>query len=99
MIAAGSESGLGASSPKVAAYFAADGSAHRLYVVLAALVAVPLAVFMVGVHRTLTAADRVCDTSWATLFLYGAAMMSATAGMAESLYGILTLRSGVAATA
>lgn len=94
MIAAGNEPGLGASSEKIAAYFAADRSAHRLYVVLGALIAVPLAAYMVGVYRTLIAADRVRDTSWATLFLYGAVMMSATAGMAESLYGVLALRAG-----
>ncbi|MGI8825949.1 MAG: hypothetical protein ACR2JC_09940 [Chloroflexota bacterium] len=93
-IGAGSQPGLGASSAKVATYFAANSSAHKAYVVLAALIALPIAVYMVGVYQTLATADRSRNTSWSTLFLYGAVMLSATAGFAESLYAVLALRGG-----
>ena len=63
---------LGASAAEVSGYFATNGTAHRMGVVIAALLAVPIAIYMVGVHRTLAAVDRTVNTSWSTLFLYGA---------------------------
>jgi hypothetical protein len=90
----GSTPGLGDSASEVAAFYATNLDAHRVGVVATALLGIPLAVFMVGVHRTLAIADRTRDTSWATVFLYGAIMMSVTAGLTEGLFAILALRGG-----
>lgn len=79
---------LGDSATDVAAYFAANGGAHEAAVVIAALLAIPIALFMVGVYRAL--AD---SPFWAAAFLYGAVMMSATAGLREALYA-LAVRQG-----
>ena len=94
MLIAGEQPGLGASADAVASFFASDVDAHKIGVVIAALLALPLSVFLVGVYRTFAAADRARDTSWATLFLLGAIMMSATAGMSEGLYATAALRHG-----
>ncbi len=94
MVFVGDTPGLGASATEVAGYFAANGTAHRIGVVLPALLGIPIALYMVGVHRTLAAADRTLQTSWSTLFLYGALMMSATAGAAEGAFAVLALREG-----
>lgn len=79
---------VGDSAERVAAYYATDRGAHSFGVVAAALLGIPIALFLVGVHRTLR------STAWATAFLYGAVMMSVTAGAAEALRGMLALRGG-----
>ncbi|MGH3221526.1 MAG: hypothetical protein ACRDPY_23000 [Streptosporangiaceae bacterium] len=58
LLAGGSVPGLGTSPAKLAAYFAANSSAHKVDVVLSVLIAVPLTVYVIGVYRTLAAADR-----------------------------------------
>jgi hypothetical protein len=94
LVAVGNAPGLGASASEVADYFGADRTAHSIGVVLAAVIAIPMVVFLVGVHRTLAAADRTMNTSWSTIFLYGAVMMSATAGAREGGFAVLALRGG-----
>lgn len=79
---------LGDSATDVTAYFAANGGPHQAVVVIAALLAIPIVLFMVGVYRAL--AD---SPFWAAAFLYGAVMMSATAGLREALYA-LAVRQG-----
>ena len=49
---------------------------------------------MIGVYRTLAAADRTRNGPWAMVFLDGAVMMSATAGLQETLYAVLALHGG-----
>ena len=49
---------------------------------------------MIGVYRTLAAADRTGNRSWPMVFLYGAVMMSAMAGLPETLYAVLALHGG-----
>lgn len=88
----GTQPGLGKSASEVARFFANDRGAHQAYVVISALLAIPIAVFFVGVHRTLAKADREHGSAFATIFFYGAAMMSATAGAAELLYAVAALR-------
>jgi len=58
------------------------------------LIAVPLTVYMIGVYRTLAAADRAGNGPWLMVFLYGAVMMSAMAGLQETLCAVLTLHGG-----
>lgn len=94
MVVVGNTPVLGASAKEVAAFFAANGSANRIGVVLSAGLGIPIAIYMVGIHRTISAADRVADSSWSTLFLFGAIMMSVTAGLAETLFAIAALRDG-----
>ncbi len=72
----------------MAAYFAHDASPHRIAVVFAALLSIPISIFFVGVHRSLASAQGRSVTGWTTAFLYGAIMMSATAGLKEALYAI-----------
>lgn len=61
------------------------------------LIAVPLTVYMIGVYRTLAAADRAGNGPWLMVFLYGAVMMSAMAGLQETLCAVLALHgSGLA---
>jgi hypothetical protein len=79
---------LGDSEADVAAYFAHDTSPHRIAVVFAALLSIPIAIFLTGVHRSLASAQGRSVTGWTTVFLYGAIMMSATAGLREALYAI-----------
>jgi hypothetical protein len=43
------------------------------------VLSVLIAVHMIGVDRTLAAADRTRNEPWPMVFLYGAVMMSATA--------------------
>jgi hypothetical protein len=74
---------LGDSATDVATYFTANGGPHQAAVVIAALLAIPILLFMVGVYRAL--AD---SPFWAAAFLYGAVMMSATAGIRELLYAL-----------
>ncbi|MEO5841027.1 MAG: hypothetical protein ABIQ73_21800 [Acidimicrobiales bacterium] len=94
LLIAGVQPGLGASADTVVAFFAKDVDAHKIGVVMSAVLGIPISVFFVGVHRTLTAADRARESSWATLFLVGAIMLSATAGMSEGLYATAVLRRG-----
>ena len=84
----GSAPVLGDSADDISAYFAGDTGPHRAAVVVAALLAIPIAIFLAGVHRSLAAGPRGSATGWATVFLYGAIMMSATAGLKEALYGL-----------
>ena len=49
------------------------------------LIAVPLTVYMIGVYRTLAAADRTGNGPWPMMFLCGAVMMAATADLQETL--------------
>ena len=84
MVAVGGTPGLGASAADVVGYYATNGDAHRFGVVAAALLGIPIALYMIGIHRTLSAADRATGSSWSTLFLFGAIMMSVTAGLAEA---------------
>ena len=84
----GSAPGLGDSADVIGAYFAGNADPHRLAVVVAALLAIPIAVFLAGVYRSLAAGSGRSTTGWATVFLYGAIMMSATAGMKEALYAL-----------
>jgi hypothetical protein len=63
----------------------------RLRGQLDALLSVLLAVYMIGVYRTLAAADRARNGPWPMVFLYGAVMMSATAGLQETLSAVLVL--------
>jgi hypothetical protein len=79
---------LGDGPAQVAAYFASDGGPHRAAVIIGALLAIPIALFLVGVYRALAETPF-----WATAFLYGAVMMSATAGLKEALYA-LAVRQG-----
>ena len=85
---------LGDSAADIAAYYSKDGDVHRIYVVISVLLAVPIALFLVGVYQSLQTADRDRRSPWPTLFLFGAIMSSATAGMSEGLYAILALRGG-----
>ena len=94
LLAGGSVPGLGTSPAKLAAYFAANSSAHKVDGVLLVLIAVPLTVYMIGVYRTLATADRTGNGPWPMVFLYGAVMMSATAGLQETLYAVLALHGG-----
>jgi len=94
LVAVGIAPGLSASATEVADYFGTNGTAHSIAVVLAALIGIPMVVFLVGIYRTLAASDREMNTSWSTVFLYGAVMMSATAGAREGGYAILALRGG-----
>ncbi len=79
---------LGDSQADVAAYFAHDASPHRMAVVFAALLGIPIAIFLTGVHRSLASAQGRSVTGWTTVFLYGVIMMSATVGLKEALYAI-----------
>ena len=79
---------LGDSETDVVAYFTHDASPHRIAVVFAAMLSIPIAIFLTGVHRSLASAQGRSVTGWATVFLYGAIMMSATAGLKEALYAI-----------
>ena len=90
----GAKPGVGDSAAKVTAYFADNGSGHRVGVVISALLAIPLALFFIGVYRPLVAADRTRGSVWAPLFLFGTIMMSATAGLSEALFAIPVLREG-----
>ena len=58
------------------------------------MIAVPLTVYVIGVYRTLAAADRAGDGPWPMMFLYGAVMMAATVGLQETLHPMLALHAG-----
>ena len=58
------------------------------------MVAVPLTVYVIGVYRTLAAADRTGNGPWPMMFLYGAVMIAATVGLQETLYPMLALHGG-----
>ena len=58
LLAGGGVPGLGTSPAKLAAYFAANSSAHKVDVVLSVLIAVPLTVYMIGVYRTFATAGH-----------------------------------------
>jgi hypothetical protein len=59
------------------------------------LIAVPLTVYMIGVYRTLAAADRAGNGPGPMVFLDGAVVtMSATAGLQGTLYAMLALHGG-----
>jgi hypothetical protein len=68
--------GLGASAGELASFFARSGGLHKAGVIVPALLAIPLTLFLVGVYRTLAAADRRAGSCWASAYLYGAIMMS-----------------------
>lgn len=84
----GSAPGLGDSAEDIGAYFAGSADPHRLAVVIAALLAIPMVLFFAGVHRALAVSPGRSASSWATVFLYSAIMMSATAGLKEALYAL-----------
>ena len=84
----GSAPVLGDSAEDVGAYFAGNAGLHRPAVVIAALLAIPMVLFFAGVHRALMASSGRSAPAWATVFLYGAIMMSATAGLKEALYAV-----------
>lgn len=86
--------GLGASTTEVVDFFAGDSSALKIGVVVPALLAIPIALFFIGVYRTLAIGDRENDSYWAPLFLMGSVMMSASAGISEGLFAMLALRGG-----
>src|SRR6185369_3431037 len=66
-VSLGTTPGLDDSAASVTAYFADNSSGHKVGVVIAALLAIPLALFFVGVYRTLVAADRTRGSVWAPL--------------------------------
>src|SRR5688572_4860701 len=78
----------GSSAADVAAYYGSNSGAHRTAVVVTALLAIPIAVFFVGVHRAISSASNALSAVLGTIFLYGAIMMSATAGVREGFYAI-----------
>jgi hypothetical protein len=82
----GSAPVLGDSAEDIGAYFADNADLHRPAVVIAALLAIPIVLFFAGVHRALVVSSGRSASAWATVFLYGAIMMSATAGLKEALY-------------
>jgi hypothetical protein len=82
----GSVPTLGDSATKVAEYFAGSGGLHRAAVVIAALLGIPIAIFFCGVYRSLGSSRGRSGSAWSTAFLFGAIMMSATAGLREALY-------------
>lgn len=84
----GSVPKLGESTDVIGAYFAGDADPHRIAVVVGALLAIPIAVFMAGIYRSLAVGTGRSAAGWAAVFLYGAIMMSATAGMREALYAL-----------
>lgn len=92
--ATGDPPGLRASASEVAAHFGQDPSLRRVAVLVPALLGIPIALFFSGVHRSLRQADDRRGTAWATMFLYGAIMMSATSGLGEVLYSVGVLREG-----
>jgi hypothetical protein len=94
-VVAGEPPGLGASAGELASFFARSGGTHKVGVIVPALLAIPLTLFLVGVYRTLAAADRRAGSCWAIVYLYGAIMMSATAGLGEGLFAVAALRQGV----
>ena len=77
---------LGDSTADVVGYYTNNIGSHRLVVVLGALLAIPIAVVLVGVYRSLAIADIPHRSGWATVFLFGAIMSSASAGLRETLY-------------
>jgi hypothetical protein len=82
----GSAPVLGDSAEDIGAYFADNPDLHRPAVVIGALLAIPMVLFFAGVHRALVVSSGRSASAWATVFLYGAIMMSATAGLKEALY-------------
>ena len=84
----GSAPVLGDSAEDIGAYFAGNADLHRPAVVIAALLAIPMVLFFAGVHRALVVSSGRSASAWATVFLYGAIMMSATAGLKEALYAV-----------
>ena len=58
------------------------------------LIAVPLTVYMIGVYRTLAAADRAGNGPWPMMFLYGAVMMVATTARQETRCAMLARHGG-----
>ena len=86
--------GLGASTDEVVEFFAGDSTALKIGVAVPALLAIPIAMFFIGVYRTLAIGDRGKDSYWAPLFLMASIMMSAQAGIMEGLFGALALRGG-----
>lgn len=84
----GSAPVLGDSAEDIGAYFAGNAELHRPAVVIGALLAIPMVLFFAGVHRALVASSGRTSSAWATVFLYGAIMMSATAGLKEALYAV-----------
>ena len=82
----GSAPVLGDSAEDIGAYFAGSADLHRLVVVIGALLAIPMVLFFAGVHWALVVSSGRSASAWATVFLYGAIMMSATAGLKEALY-------------
>jgi hypothetical protein len=58
------------------------------------LIAVLLTVYTIGVYRTLAAAGRTRNGPWPMVFLYGAKMMSAMAGLQETLCAVLAPHGG-----
>lgn len=85
----GSVSMLGDSAADVAAYFAKSGGTHEVAVVIAALISIPFAIFFSGIHHWLASSRARSRGGWATAFLFGAVMMSATAGLRERPGGVL----------
>lgn len=84
----GSAPVLGDSAEDIGSYFADNADLHRPAVVIAALLAIPIVLFFAGVHRALVVSSGRSASAWATVFLYGAIMMSATAGLKEALFAV-----------
>jgi hypothetical protein len=87
-VLAGSVPMLGDSTAEIAEYYSNNLGAHRLVVLLGALLAIPITVFLIGVYRSMSNADVPNRTAWAAVFMYGAVMSSATAGLREALYAM-----------
>ena len=84
----GTPPGLGDAPADVVAYFTSDIGAHQAVVVLSAFLGLPLALLFAGVYRALARSSVPAASGWSGLFLFGAVMMSATAGVQEALLGL-----------
>lgn len=84
----GTAPGLGDAPADVVAYFTSDVGNHQATVVLSAFLGLPIALVFAGVYRALARSSVPAASGWSGLFLFGAVMMSATAGVQEALLGL-----------
>lgn len=84
----GTAPGLGDAEADVVAYFTSDVGSHQAVVVLSAFLGLPIALVFAGVYRALARSSVPAAAGWSGLFLFGAVMMSATAGVQEALVGL-----------